>query len=410
MSRTLLQLIALGSGLWICAAAAGCSRQGGAAPPGGPPPVTISEPIRRDVTDYAEYPGRTAAVDMVQVRARVSGYLQKINFQDGSEVKEGAVLYEIDPRPYQDALKQAVAQVALQDAQVKYNQATYERDQALYAKSDAVALATVQQDWAQLLVSKASLDAAKAGTAQARLNLDWTKVAAPIDGRLSRTFLTRGNLVTADSTVLTTITSEDPMYAYFDVDELTVLRVRQLIREGKFPGAPSPGSWPVSLCLANEEGYPHQGTVDFSNNQYTPGTATLQVRGLFPNPKPKVGERVLTPGQFVRVRVPVSPPHPALLVSQDAIATNQNVKYVYVVNAEDKVEVRDVTLGEEHDGLQEIAKGLRPEDHVIVNGLQHVKAGAEVKPKLVPMPVPKPGEVSQTPPAVMPLPKPEKTK
>ncbi len=404
MPRTAaVPLIGLGIVLGACAGVAGCSHKPGPAPgAGGPPAVTVSEPLRREVTDYAEYTGRTAAVDQVQVRARVTGYLQKINFKEGTEVKEGTVLYEIDPRPYADAVRQAEAQINLQQAQLKYNQANYERDVALYKTSEAVALATVQLDLSQVEVSKASLEAAQANAAQARLNLDWTKVRAPIDGLLSRTLVTRGNLVTADQTVLTSLVSQDPMYAYFDADEATVLRVRRLIREGKLPSARDGAARvPVFLGLADETGYPHEGVVDFVNNTVSQSTATLQLRGVFANPRPKVGPRLLASGLFVRIRVAVSPPYPALLVTPDAIGTDQNLKYVYVVDEQDKVVRHDVKLGSQHEGLQVIAEGLGPDERVVINGLQHVKPGVAVKPRLVPMPVPRPGEAAPAPPAVL---------
>jgi RND family efflux transporter MFP subunit len=380
----------------------GCNRPPAEGPGGGPPAVTVSEPLQREITDYAEYTGRTAAIDSVQVRARVSGYLQKINFKEGTDVTKGAVLYEIDPRPYQIALDQASAQVRLQTAQLTYQEASYARNQRLYETSQAVSLEEVQQSRAQRDATRASLDAAKATLDQAKLNMEWTKVTAPIDGLMGRTLLTIGNLVTADQTLLTTLVSQDPMYAYFDADEPTVLHVQKLIREGKLPfareGAPR---IPISLGLANEEGFPHQGSLDFVNNQITPGTATLQLRGVFANPRPPVGPRVLTAGQFCRVRVAVSQPYKALLVVQAAIGADQDRNFLYVVDAQNKVEMRDVTLGSEQEGLQVIATGLQPGEHVVINGLQRVKPGTEVSPQLVPMPMQRPGAIQQTPPAVL---------
>jgi RND family efflux transporter MFP subunit len=393
----------LGPGLCLAVVAlAGCGHPSAEAPAGGPPTVTVSEPLQRQVTDYAEYTGRTAAVESVQVRARVSGYLQEITFKEGTEVKEGAVLYEIDPRPYKHALDQAEAQVRLQTAQVTYQEATYKRNLRLYETSQAVSAEEVEQIRAQRDVARASLEAAKAAVEQARLNLEWRKVNAPISGLLGRTLVTRGNLVVADQTVLTTLVSQDPMYAYFDADEPTVLKVRELIRQGKLPSAREGGTRvPVFLGLANEEGYPHEGYVDFVSNQITPGTATLQLRGLFANPAPAVGPRVLAPGQFARIRVAVSPPYQALLVVQSAIGTDQNLSYLYVLDEQDRVVRRDVTLGSQQDGLQVIAKGLEPGERVVINGLQHIKPGTAVSPKLVPMPVPRSGELPQTPPAVL---------
>jgi RND family efflux transporter MFP subunit len=352
-----------------------------------PPTVTVSYPLVREITDYAEYTGRTAAVDSVQVRARVSGYLQKVNFKDGSEVQAGEVLYVIDPRPYQAAVRQAQAQVNLQQAQLKYNEAVYQRNVRLMNAGQAVDVETVQQSLSQRDVTRAQLAAAQASLEQAQLNLEWTDVRAPINGRLSRTLVTVGNLVIADQTFLTTLVSMDPIYAYFDADEPTVLRVRQLIREGKFKSAREPGvRVPVYLGLSIERGYPHEGYLDFINNQIDPSTGTLQVRGVFTNPKPPVGDRLLSPGLFVRIRVPTGPPHQALLVNQRAVGTDQNLTYVYVLNDQDEVVRREVALGSQQGDLQEITQGLRPDERVLINGLQLVQPGTAVTAKLVPMP------------------------
>ena len=257
------------------------------------------------------------------------------------------------------------------------------------------------------------------------------KGPAPISGRLSETLVSIGNLVNADQTKLTTMVSLDPMYVYFNVDEATVERIQQLIREGKLKSAlpeefASPsnappqaadssrsGTDPVSVAvrqlrehagqmrqvylgLGNEKGNPHVAYVDFFNNQIALSTATLQVRAIFWNPMPKIGPRLFTPGMFVRVRVPTSPTYKALLVSQGAVVTNQNLKFVDIVNDQDEVVQRPVKLGGIQDGLQVIASGLKPGDHVIVDGLQHVHTGSKVKPKLVPMPLPTPQEQPPT--------------
>jgi len=346
----------------------------------------VSHPLPQEVTDYEDYTGRTAATDIVQIRARVSGYLDKINFKDGSDVEQGAVLYEIDPRPYEATLKQVQAQVRLQEAQLRYNEAVYNRNVRLQNSGGAASVEDVQQSRAQRDTSQASLNAAQANVEQAQLNLSWTKVTAPIPGLLSRTLVTRGNLITADQTVLTSIVSQDPMYAYFDVDEPTVLRIQQLIREGKFKSAREGARVPVSLGLAGEDGFPHEGHVDFVNNQVTSSTGTLQVRGIFANPKPAVGPRVLSSGLFVRIRVSVGSPYRALLVNQRAIGTDQNLKFVYVVNDQNAVDRRDVKLGTQHGSLQVIREGVQAGERVIVDGIQHVHPGLTVNPRLEPMP------------------------
>ena len=233
-------------------------------------------------------------------------------------------------------------------------------------------------------VALASRVSAVAAVERARLNVGFSKVTAPVSGRISRTYVTVGNLVQAGDltggTLLTTIVSVDPMYAYFDVDEHTVLRVKQLIREGKAK-TPDDPDIPVWLGLANEDGHPHRGTVNFIDNQVNPKTGTLRVRGVFPNK-----DEALSPGYFARVRVPIGAPHKALLVSERALDTDQGQKVVYVVDKDNRVTSRPVRLGALHDGLREITDGLKPGDRVIVNGLQQVRPGLTVEPNLVDMP------------------------
>jgi RND family efflux transporter MFP subunit len=374
---------------------AGCSR-GHEAPQPTLPTVTVSYPIRQEVRDYEDYTGRTAAVDSVQVRARVGGYLQKINFKEGADVKEGDVLFVIDPRPYRAAYNQAEAQVRLQQAQLAYNEAVYQRDLGLY-RTQAISKEELQQALTQRNSSRASLNAAKANLETARLNLEWTKVTAPVAGRIGRTLVTRGNLVAADQTVLTTIVSQDPIWVYFDVDEPTALRVQKLIRQGKVKSIRAGARVPVYLGLSTEQGYPHEGYVDFVNNQVDPTTATLEVRAVFANPKPRVGYRLLSPGLFVRVRVPIGAPYRALLVNAGAVLSDQDVRFVYVLDGNDRVARRNVELGNRHGGLVEIAKGLTLRDRVIVNGIQHVQPGMKVKARLVPMPREDPNVQTLTP-------------
>lgn len=403
MNRFLTTRAGLGTLLGTCLALTGCTRE---APqdvgPPPPPTVTVSHPIQREVTDYVEYTGRTAAVDAVDVRARVSGYLQKIHFKEGAEVKKDDVLYEIDPRPYQAALKQAQAQVSYQQAQLQYREAVYQRNLRITQTGQgAVSQEEVQQSLAQRNTTQADLEAARASLQQAELNLSWTKVTAPIAGLVGRTFITQGNLVVADQTLLTTLVSQDPIYAYFDVDEPTMLRVQELIRQGKYKSAREEGSRvPVYLGLSTEQDYPHEGYVDFVNNQVSPTTGTLQIRGVFANPKPPAGPRLLSPGLFVRIRVAVSAPYQALLVTQGAVGTDQNLKFLYVLDEKNQVVRRDVQLGEQQNELQVIKSGLNADDRVVVNGTQHVRPGVVVNPRLVPMPVsPQTGQPASPPAA-----------
>jgi RND family efflux transporter MFP subunit len=364
----------------VACISAGCSRYAAQGPASAPPTVMVSYPLQREVTDYAEYTGRTAAVDSVEVRARVSGYLEKINFKEGTLVKKGEVLFEIDPRPFQALVDSSKAQLAGDEALAKKAKLDNTRNKTVAKTPGAVSQqdldlsqAVEDQAVAQVEKSKASLDTNQ-------LNLGFTKVLSPIDGRVSRYNLTVGNLVVADQTLLTTIVSVDPMYVYFDVDEHMVLEVRKMIRAGKVKSAREI-NWPVFLSLADEQGFPHEGTINFVDNQVSPRTGTLRLRAVFANPN-----EVLTPGFFGRVRVPVGPPYKALLVSDRAIDTEQGQKILYVVDKDNKVAVRPVRTGLLHDKLRVIQDGIQPGDRVVVNGLQQVRQGSAVEPKLVEMP------------------------
>jgi RND family efflux transporter MFP subunit len=361
----------------------GCARAPSEAPASAPLPVMVSHPVERDVTDYADFTARTAAVDSVEMRARVWGYLEKVNFKEGDVVEKGDVLFEIDPRIYRAALDQAKAEVERQKAQRDLDEIEFRRSTALLRRN-AVSREELDQAVARRGVSRAGLAAAEARVEQAELDLGYTKVTAPVSGRASRYVVTVGNLIQAGDqgggTLLTTIVSVDPMYAYFDVDEHTALRVRQLVREGK-ADSPRDGGFPVSLGLANEEGHPHQGTVNFVDNQVNPKTGTIRLRGVFPNK-----DQVLLPGLFARVRTPIGRPHQALLVSERALDTDQGQKILYVVNDKNEVAIRPVRLGALHNGLREIADGLKPGEQVVVDGMQNVRPGVTVEPNLVDMP------------------------
>jgi RND family efflux transporter MFP subunit len=369
--------------LGLPAGLAGCTR----APldtPAAPAPVAVSYPVERDVTDYVDFTGRTTAVDSVEVRAHVWGYLEKVNFKEGALVRKGEVLFELDPRPYQALLNQAKAKVVQDQAQLTFDEAEYQRNVKL-AGTGAASKSDLDKTAAARGVDMANIAADKAVVAARQLDLEYTKVLAPVSGRVSRYVVTVGNLIQSGDqgggTLLTNIVSMDPMYAYFDVDEHTALRVRQLIREGK-SDSPREGGFPVSLGLANEEGYPHQGTINFVDNQVNPKTGTIRLRGVFPNK-----DQVLLPGFFVRVRTPVGRRHKALLVSERALDTDQGQKIVYVVNEKNAVVVRPLRLGALQNGLREITDGLKPGERVIVTGLQQVRPGATVEPNLVDMPV-----------------------
>jgi membrane fusion protein, multidrug efflux system len=373
--------LALALGLCLCLT--GCHTGPAERPPAAPPPVTVSRPVEREVTDYADFTARTAAVDSVEIRARVSGYLEHVYFKAGALVQKDDVLFEIDPRTYQALLDQAKATAAQGEARLAYDEAEYQRNLKLVS-SGAVTRSELDKSSAARGVDVADIAAAKAQVRSRELDVGFTKIAAPVTGRVSRSIVTVGNLVQAGDltggTLLTTIVSVDPMYAYFDVDEHTVLRVKHLIREGK-AGSYEAVKIPVLLGLANEEGFPHQGTVEFIDNQVNPRTGTLKVRGVFPNK-----DEALSPGYFARVRVPIGEAHKTLLISERALDTDQGRKIVYIVGPDNRVVTRPVRLGALHDGLREITDGLKPGEQVIVEGLLQVRPGMTVDPNLIDMP------------------------
>jgi RND family efflux transporter MFP subunit len=373
------------------------------------PTVTVSYPLEREVTDYQDYTGRTAPVDSVQVQARVTGYLDNIYFTEGAEVTEGTVLYEIDPRPYKAAWEAAKAQVAQNVASLALARQNNKRYKAL-AKEQQGAVTQVDLDQYQSQEDQAvaNLDYARSNLETARLNLDWTKVTAPVVGRVGRLLVTRGNLIVANQTTLTTVVRQDPMWVYFDMDEPTWLRVGELARQGKFgPASPEhPPRIAFHLQLANETGFPQEAILDFVNNQIDQATATLLIRAVFSNPRPANGPRLFTPNNFVRVRVPTSASYQALLMNPEAVGTDQDLKYVFVVDEKNQVVRHDVKLGSLQDGLQVISAGLKPGERVIVKGLQRAQQGTVVKPTIVPMPTPPQDSLAANPPAAMNAPPP----
>jgi len=364
----------------------GCEHAQPSAAPPAVPKVFVSQPIPRDVTDYADFTGRTDAVSTVQIRARVTGYLVKVNFKDGDVVKENDLLYEIDPRPFQDDLDRAKGEIERLEAQGKLLELQVARYRTLVAQR-----AAAQQDLDEYLAKQASnvgaLKSAQAQAALAALNLGFTRIAAPITGKIDRTLITPGNLVNADATVLTDIVSIDPMYAYFDIDEPTVLRIQKMVRDGVIKSH-NLHEVEVRMGLADDvdRQFPLRGTLDFVSNTLDPQTGTMSVRGVFANPYQRPGPPPrLTPGLFVRVRVRVGPAHRALLVNEKALGTDQGQKFVYVVEEGNKVGYRRVKLGQVFDGLQAIEEGLTPQDRVVVNGLQRVRPGMEVHAEAVDM-------------------------
>ena len=348
----------------------GCNRQQPQqAPP--PPPVTIAKPIQKEVVEWDEFTGRTDAVQSVDIRPRVSGYLDNITFRAGDTVSQGDLLFVIDPRPYQAIYDQAAASLRQAGANRQLNEANFQRESRLRSTN-----VTSKEEYDTSLAQKNQADAAyvasQAQLNSAQLNLDFTQIKAPISGRISREQVTIGNLVQADSTLLTNITSVDPIYAYFNVEERSVERYEALHKGRAEPEQ----RVPVYLKLENETGFPHEGIIDFSNNQFDSGTGTLQVRGVFPN---KNGR--LIPGAFVTVRIAGTAPYQGILITDRAVASDQGRKFVLVVDANNLVQVRPVELGPVFEGLRIARSGLKGDENVIINGIVNARPGSKVNPQ-----------------------------
>ena len=345
--------------------------------------VTVAVPIEREVVDCEDFTGRTDAVASVELRSRVSGYLDKILFEEGSEVKKGALLFQIDPRPFQAAYDRAVAEVALKQANLKFRETELRRNKPLVEKN-----AISQSEFDQIVAAHeeaiAAVTSAQANTEEVKLNLEFTRITSPIDGRISKSSITVGNLVRADQTLLTTVVSVDPMYVNFDVDERTLLEVQQNVREGKTKVSDKE-EVPVWMGLANEKSFPHSGIANFSDNRVDPNTGTIRARAVFPNAKPATGSRVMVPGLFARVRLPISNLRKALLVAERAVGNDQGQKFLLIVNGKNEVEYRRIRPGKLEEGLRVIEEGLKAGEAVIVTGVQRVRPGMTVETRSVDM-------------------------
>jgi RND family efflux transporter MFP subunit len=342
--------------------------------------VFFALPLVRQVTDHEDFNGSTQAIRTVQIRARVSGYLDKVNFVEGAMVNQGDVLCEVDARPYQAAYESSVGQVHLTEAVLKQSKADNDRAKGLAGTPGAISQQDRDKFQAAEEQAQATLETAKANLATSKLNLTFSKVLAPFSGRISQRMVDPGNLVVADTTLLTTLVTEDPIYAYFFVDEHTLLRVRRLNEKNKVKSMQDTHP-EVQLGLADEgDEFPHKGTINFEDNQVDPQTGTLRLRGVFPNT-----DRLLSPGLFVRVRLPIGPPHDALVIPEQALGTDQGRKYLYVVDDKNIAQYRPVAVGSTFgEGMRVVTEGLKPDDRVVVNGLQRVRPGNPVTPKPAP--------------------------
>jgi membrane fusion protein, multidrug efflux system len=383
---------------------AGCEEKNPKAVATPPAIVQVSTPVVRkgknQVTNYQVFTARTEAVMSVDVKSRVTGYLTRILFKDGDEIKEGQVLFQIDDRPYKATLEQTKASLEVAKAALIKAQADYDIGLAVQKQDPgAISLQELTKRLGNRDEARANVDKTKAELERAQLNYDWCKVTAPISGRINRHFISTGNLVNQDTTTLTNIVSLRPIWAYFDVDQNTAQRYQDLVAEGTVKSVRET-EIPVQMGVGSNKGFPIMGVIDFVSNQLDPGTGSIRLRAVFAN----AGKVPLAAGLFTRVRVPISAPHDALLVSEVAIGTNQGQKYLLVVNDKNEVEYRAVDLGQMHDGLREVlptmrlvetdAAGkettrdvevLKASDRIIVNGLQRVRPGVTVEPKLVDM-------------------------
>jgi RND family efflux transporter MFP subunit len=362
--------------LTLALAACGDSQRAQPAPP--PPAVTVASPVQRNIVDHDEYVGRFVAVDSVEVRARVSGYLDGVHFNDGQIVKQGDLLFTIDKRPFQNALDQARANLTLAHSNLTYTDADLARGKQLL-RDKTIAEQVYEQRSQAKRNAEASVQANEAAVRQAELDLQFTELRAPVTGRIGDRRVSPGNLITGGTTgtttMLATIVSLDPIRFEFTFDEAAYLRYERFANTGR-EVAGRGGSVIVALRLIDEANFVHRGYMDFVDNVIDKASGTIRGRAVFSN-----GDGVFTPGMFARVRVPGSPAYPALLIPDSAIASEQARKYVLVVDGENTAQQRYVTLGALVDNLRVVKDGLKPEERIVVNGLMRARPGAKVTPE-----------------------------
>jgi RND family efflux transporter MFP subunit len=375
----------------------GCGQpqqQGGAPPPAA---VTFATPVKRTVFDFDEYVGRFVAVNSVEMRARVSGYLDGVHFKDGQIVKQGDLLFTIDKRPFENAAAQARANVTQAKSNLAFTESDFTRGQQL-VRDKTITEQTFEQRSQAFRNSQASVSGAEAALRTSELDLEFTELRAPINGRIGDRRVSPGNLVTGgaggNTTLLATIVSTDPIRFEFTFDEASYLRYERLSQGGQDVASRGAGV-KVSLKLIDEKNFDHQGSMDFVDNVIDRSTGTIRGRAVFAN-----ANGVFTPGMFARVRVPASPPYEALLVPDSAVGSEQVRKYLLVADAEDTARQKYVTLGQlTPDNMRVIKEGLAPDDRVIVSGLMQARAGQKVRPQQQGAPPPAPGAAGAPPPA-----------
>ncbi len=342
------------------------------------PAVSVAQVINQRITEWDEFTGRLEAPQSVSLRPRVSGYIESIAFKEGSIVEKGQALFYIDSRSFKADVKRLEADLADVSSQLKLAKSSFKRANELTA-NNAISVEVFDNRSAELEQAKARLRSTKAALEIAKLNLGYTQVKAPITGRVSRALITSGNLVSAGETLLTTLVSVDKAYAYFDADEQTYLKYMQLAKAGTRPSSREVKN-PVYMALANDSGFPHEGYIDFVDNQVNPNTGTIRGRAVFEN-----SQGQFIPGLFTRIKLIGSASYDGILIDDAAVNTDLNNKYVLVLAEDNKVQYRAVTLGEKLNGLRIIKSGLSPEDSIVVKGLQRVRPGSQVAPTTIQM-------------------------
>lgn len=380
-----IPVVHLAALLAMVSAGSGCSRDVPKAAEQPVPKVTVMEVVSQETIDSDEYTGKTEASETVEVRARVFGFLKTIDFQDGDYVEEGHTLFTIEPDEYKAIHEQSLSRIDLNAANLKLAKAKLARSEIL-VKSGSVSREEHEETIAAVEAAEAAITAAKADASRTAVDLKYTEIKAPISGRIDRAFVTKGNLLTggqASGTLLTKIVKEQPMYVYFDVDERSLLRyMRQRDeRRASAPGSLRDAGIPCYVQLADEQDFPHEGQLDFAASEVESGTGTARIRGVFANEK-----RELASGLSVRVRIPVSQPYQALLIPERALATDQSIKFVYVVGSDGTATRQTVELGPQRGDMRIITAGLKVGDRIIVKGLQRVKPGQKVETELAAAP------------------------
>jgi RND family efflux transporter MFP subunit len=406
MSRKLWCLVLL-----LPAAAAGCNNSPAQLPAPERPKVKVAEAVSQMITDYEEFQGKTDAEKSVNIEARVSGYLDKVYvgrkdelvegkeppIREGTDVKQGQILFVVQEKPFRDALTQAERNLQGLMIQRDFNKRNAER---MRTSGTGTSVTDVDNAETAYRNSEEQVAAARATVEIAKQNLEWATIRAPFDGRIGRRMLDRGNVVKADDTILTRIVSLDPIYAWFDVDERTFLKLQrsqekhgiyrllyalaspsllmlQPFLEKHGISANQMRYQPVEMGLSDEKGFPHEGKIDFTDNRIDPDSGSIWLRGVFENPADNAGHRMLTPGLFVRIRLPIGEKHPATLIPEQAVATDQGQKHVWVVDAEGHATSRPVELGAQHGTLRVVEKGIEAGELVITSGLQKVRVDRE---------------------------------